>query len=275
MRGSTFGFRKTKLFRALIVVGVLVFLISWNPQALFSPFRIALGTVAIPFERFFAFTGFRLISLGEFLSSIGDLKQENVRLLEENIQLKAEYARLADMRRENEYLRHELGLLPRERFVLEAADVIGQDSLSAGNWLLVNKGKSHGLEAGMPVIVSESILIGRVSEVLPFSAKITLLTSPESLVNAMDVQTQAKGIIKGQYGLGLLLDMVLQTDTVKAGDDIVTSGLGGDMPRGLLVGKVQETRLSDDHLFQQATLVSPVKSNRLQSVFIIKNEKGF
>jgi rod shape-determining protein MreC len=67
--------------------------------------------------------------------------------------------------------------------------------------------------------------------------------------------------------------MILQTDTIKIGDNIVTSGVGGGIPRGLYVGTVQEVHDSDDHLFQQAVIVSPLQVSKLQIVFIIKKDK--
>jgi rod shape-determining protein MreC len=270
MRGSFSQFKKTKLFRALTVVLALSFLVWWNPGEVFRPVRLVLGVAALPFERMFASAGFHVASVKTLFGSIGDLKKENERLVAENVRLMAENALLVDMRRENESLRRELELLPRQTFELEGADVIGQDPLSLGNWLLINKGSSHGIEKGMPVIVNQSVLVGRVEEVLPRSARVILLTNPDSLVNGLDTQTEAKGIVKGQYGLGLILDMVLQTETLQPGDDVVTSGLGGDLPRGLLLGKVQEVRPSGDRLFQQASVVSPVKFTKLQSVFVIK-----
>jgi rod shape-determining protein MreC len=254
----------------MLTVGVcLALLIWWNPMALLSPIRSAVGTAALPFEAVLSLAGSRLATMRAFLGSIGELKQENERLVQENIRLAAENARLADMGRENESLRKELDLLPRGEFRLEAADVIGQDPLSLGNWLLMNKGEADGIRKGMPVIVGQGVLVGRVEEALSHTARVTLLTSPDSLVNGVDIQTEAKGIVKGRHGLGLVLDMVLQTDALKPGDDVATSGLGGDLPRGLLLGKIQEVHPSDDRLFQQATVVSPVKFTKLQTVFVV------
>jgi rod shape-determining protein MreC len=271
--GGWSSFRKTKLFRAVAVAGMLLLLASWDPKGFFGPFRAVLGSVALPFEEVLSFLGSEAASVGDFLGSIGSLKDENRRLLEENVRLSAENARLADMQKENESLRKELDLLPRGTFELEAADVVGQDSLGLGSWLLIGKGASDGIRKGMPVIVGQGVLVGRIEETMPYSSRVGLLTGPESLVNGTDLQTEAKGIVKGQYGLGLVLDMVLQTDSVRVGDDIVTSGLGGDMPRGLLIGKAQDVRASGDHLFQQAVLAPPVKSAGLRTVFVIKAEK--
>jgi len=121
------------------------------------------------------------------------------------------------------------------------------------------------------VIVENGILIGKVVEVFPVSARIMLLSNGESLVSGVSLESEAKGIVKGEYGLGLTLDMVLQKDTIKVGDTIITSGLGGDIPRGLVIGTLQNVHFSSDKLFQQATIVLPVRLDALRYVFVIQD----
>jgi rod shape-determining protein MreC len=111
-----------------------------------------------------------------------------------------------------------------------------------------------------------------VEEVGLKNAKINLLSNPSSSVNVVDLETGAKGIVSGEYGLGLAMDMVAQTDALNEGETIVTSGLGGGIPRGLLVGKIKDLRSSGDKLFQQASIVPRVKYATLEVVFVIKNK---
>ncbi|KKP79566.1 MAG: Rod shape-determining protein MreC [Candidatus Moranbacteria bacterium GW2011_GWF2_35_39] len=72
----------------------------------------------------------------------------------------------------------------------------------------------------MAVVVFDGILVGKVKEVYNNSSKVVLLSDASSSVNVSDVETSAKGILSGEYGLGLMLEMVEQTDVLKAGDDI-------------------------------------------------------
>ncbi|MEI8096923.1 MAG: rod shape-determining protein MreC, partial [Candidatus Moraniibacteriota bacterium] len=206
-----------------------------------------------------------------FFSSVGELKSENERLEKERLQLLVENARYSDVSKENDELRKEIGLLPRDKFLLKAAIVIGRDVSGMGNWLSVDQGSLDGIREGMSVIVGNGILIGKIVEVFPSSSRIMLLSNPESLISGVALDTEARGIVRGEYGLGFLLDMVLQTDMLKVGDSIVTSGLGGDVPRGLLIGTLQDSHLSSDRLFQQASVISPVRFDRLQYVFVIQN----
>jgi rod shape-determining protein MreC len=123
----------------------------------------------------------------------------------------------------------------------------------------------------MPVIVSQGIIIGKVEETYANMAKVVLLTDSESVINVRDLETEAKGVVRGKFGLGLVLEMVSQDDTLNAGDSVITSGLGGDLPKGLLVGKIQEPQSSLDRIFQEAIVAAPVKYSNLDVVFVIKN----
>lgn len=264
-------FIQTKLSRALIALGVLSVFALFSPDWLIAPVRTSVMTVAWPIQKIFSVTAFEFGDTFRFFTSIGDLKNENERLEKERLRLLVENARLADVGRENEELRQQIGLLPRDRFSLKPAAVIGRDVSGLGNWISIDQGSLQDIRKGMPVIVGAGVLVGKVEKVFPSSAHVMLLSNPESLVNGIALETDAKGIVKGEYGLGLLFDMVLQADTLQTGDRVVTSGLGGDLPQGLLIGALQEVRFSEDHLFQQASLVSPVKFDRLRYVFVIEN----
>lgn len=261
-------FIKTKIFLAIIIFCAVWVFVWLGPGWLVAPLRAGIITSALPFQNIFSTTAFQLRDTFHFFLSIGELKNENERLEKERVRLLADNAKLADVSKENEELRRQLELLPREKFSLKSAEVIGRDV----NWLYINSGSFDGLQKGMPVIVNAGVLIGRVAEAFPYSSKVMLISNQESLINGIAIDTDARGIVKGEYGLGLLFDAVLQSDVLKAGDTVVTSGLGGDMPKGLLIGTLQEPRFGSDRLFQQAPLVSPVKLDRLRYVFVIINE---
>ena len=149
--------------------------------------------------------------------------------------------------------------------------VIGQSSDNSGNWILIDKGSTDGIAKNMPVIVYDGILIGKVEEVFPDSSKVNLISSALSSVNAYDLETGAKGVVRGESGLGIILDIVDQSDVLKQGDIVATSGLGGNFPKGLLIGSIQEVKNSGDKLFQQALIIPRTKYANLEVVFVIKN----
>lgn len=264
------NFFQAKIFKAVAIMAIFGLLVFLNPNNFFNPVRSVFSAVTYPVQKTFFFLAYKTVQFTGFISSIGELKKENERLTLENQEKAAENAMLADMKKENVLLRQQLELAPRDQFELETAEVIGQDAQGLGNWLVIDKGKRDGVEKNMPVIVSGGILIGKVDEAFLGNSKILLATNPQSAINAVISNTEARGIVKGEFGLGLLLDMVLQTDVIHEGDEVITSGIGGSVPRGLLIGKIQEVRSSDDRLFQQATIIPALKFSKLRMVFVIK-----
>jgi rod shape-determining protein MreC len=264
------GFVSTKLFKVFFVAVILLLLIFLNPYNLFSPFCSVTHAIFLPFQKVFYSVSVGVEGTRDFLGSIGQLKNENEKLLFENQELLAKNATLVDMQSENTILREQLSLLPRDKYDLMAATVISQDPNGMGNWLEIDRGTSQGVAVGMPVIVSKGVLIGRIQEVGINTSKIMLLTNSKSTINVMTSKNNTKGVSRGEYGLGIIFDMILQTDAIAIGDDVVTSGIGGGVPRGLYVGLVRDVHASDDHLFQQAVIASPLAVSKLQTVFIIK-----
>ena len=259
----------TKLVLALVVCLALIF---FNPGKILDPVREVFFMAAYPFQKTFYILSKKTENFFSLLGSISKLKKENERIAKENLSLLAQMAGLREQKKENEMLRTQLGLIPRREYELEAAFVISHDPRGAGSWIMIDKGRADGIETDMPAIVSNGILIGRVAEVYEKSAKVALLTDSGSAVNVIDLETGARGILSGKYNLGLTLGMVQQTEVLNVGDEIVTSGLGGSMPKGLLVGNIREVGNTEDKLFQEAQVSTKVKYDDLEIVFILKGD---
>lgn len=264
------NFFLTKLFKVLVIIAVFGLLIFLNPTGISNPVRSVVIGISYPFQNFFNFISYKISMSKDFLFSIGDLKSENEKLIEENQKITAEMAALKDIKKENDILREQINLIPSKKFNLESAEVINQDYFGSGNWITIDKGSSSGISNGMAVIVSGGMLVGKVDEVFPATSKIILITNPQSNINAIISRSETKGIAKGEYGLGVIFDMALQTDSIEIGDEVITSGVGGNMPKGLFIGKVQEIHSTEDKLFQQATVMPSVKFSKLRVVFVIK-----
>lgn len=271
--GERRNFLQSKLFLVIGVSALLGLFVWFQPTFLTRPLKIVGTSILWPVQSFFAPIAFEIQDLKTFLGSIGEYKTLNESLQKEKLRLEVENATLRDMKSENENLRKEIGLLPRGKYDLQSATVIGRDVSVSGNWIHIDQGSNAGIKTGMAVVVEAGVLVGRVDETFPFSARVELLSHTESIVNGVTLDTNAEGIIKGEHGLGVTYDMVLQSDTLKNGDTVVTSGLGQVIPKGLLVGTLQDVRLTDDKLFQRATIQSPVRFDRLRTVFVITHEK--
>jgi len=266
-RSYIFSSKLAKVVFILAVFGLLFFL---NPYNFFNPVRAVFLWTITPIQKITCSVAYKVYAVKDFFASVWELKQENNRLIKENLELLSKNAKLSDMEKENIFLREQVNLLPREKYTLIATTIISRDPYNLENWVEIDKGEKDGVQKEMLVIVSNGILLGKVAETNYSTSKIILITNPDSIVNALDIKTDAKGVLKGQYGLGLVLDMILPTETVNVGDEVISSGLGGLVPRGLLIGKVQEVKMSQDKLFQRAIVVSPVNFSNLRQLFIIK-----
>ena len=257
------------------LVGLFSFLL-WMlflllPEAWLRPIHFATDLAVQPIERIFSFIGFKVKSTFSVFGSIGTLHEENARLLTENIQLQSELTRLHTEAEENVRLRDQLGVPQKKPFDTVAAEVIGRTYTDAGRWITLNRGSFDGIQTLMPVIVGDGVLAGRIDEVSPTSARVMLLTHPESVLNAQDENTHTQGVVRGAYGLGLVFDRVPQADSLAVGDRISTSGLGGGVPSALLLGTVEEVQTTPDHLFQQATLKPIFSFETIRFVRIIRS----
>jgi rod shape-determining protein MreC len=260
--------RKNLKYLSTIIILIIVIFIS--ARGADNPLKGFFLRIESPFLKTFKIFSGGTEGFFHFLGSIGELKSENEKLIQENRELLAKNALSKDVEGENKLLRQELDLLPRKNYDLEASFVIAQDPQGLGNFLLIDKGEKNGLKVGMPIIISNGILVGKIIEIYPTNAKIVLISDKNSAVNVEIEDSGAKGILRGVYGLGLVMDMISQSEMVKEGDTVITSGLGGDMPRGLFVGKIKESGQSADKLFQQASLISPVDFPSLRVVFAVK-----
>ncbi|MFA6184258.1 MAG: rod shape-determining protein MreC [Parcubacteria group bacterium] len=267
-------FTSQKIFKVIVICVLALGLIMWNPYNFSGGMRRFFLGITLPIQKIFSLGADKIHSFGEAISSIGKIKSENKHLFEENLKLRAENVNLADVMKENNDLRSQLNILPRDKFNLEATHIIGRDTYDSNSWILIDKGISDGVGKGMPVIVSEGILVGKVEESFDSTAKIIFITDKSMNVNVEAVETGAIGSVKGNYGLGLIMDLVLQTDNLKVGDKVITSDISQNIPRGLLVGEIKEINSAKNDLFQQAIISSPVDFSKLRFVFVIKNSNN-
>ncbi|MDD3607367.1 MAG: rod shape-determining protein MreC [Candidatus Moranbacteria bacterium] len=225
-----------------------------------------------PFEKFFSSAGYFVGEKIDFFSSIGELKESNHSLTKENLELKAKLAQLKDIEKENIELRREIGLAPRDEYDLEAALIIGKDLVEKDEAVFIDKGDRQGIRPGMPVLIGGGVLVGRVKDVSYNQSSVELILSKNSNISA-ELESGEKGIVRGEYGTSAILDMIPQTAQIKNQDEVITSGLNGDIPRGMLIGYVKEVLPSTDYLFQAASINLPYEIEKIRLVWVLKSKK--
>lgn len=208
-------------------------------------------------------TGFKLIG------GIGRLAQENKELTTKLEKAEGQIALLNEMRSEIDSLRKRLKAPLPAQMQTTMAGVIGHDGVVAAKSLVIDAGAAAGIAQGDAVLSPAGSFIGRVSSVSGNSSEVMLVTDDHSVVPARVAESRASGLLKGELGLGLKITDIPQQDTIKEGDLAVTSGLSGDLPRGLAIGVIETIRDEDNALFQVARLRPVVDVVSLEFVYVV------
>ena len=176
------------------------------------------------------------------------IEEENKNLRNKINELKAALILYQEGYLEAQRLRKLLDLRDDYNYHFISARVIGREQAALSKTILINKGSVHGLKTGMPVIAPPG-LIGRLVDVSWHVSKVLLFIDENSNVGAIVQRTRTQGIISGAGPRGLILKYISKTQDVKEGDVIVSSGMGGVFPKGLLIGQVSHVDRQDASLF--------------------------
>jgi rod shape-determining protein MreC len=101
-------------------------------------------------------------------------------------------------------------------------------------------------------------VIGQVFKTAFHHSTILLITDYNSAIDSVVQRTRAKAIVEGKGENRCQLKFLLRTEEVLVGDILVTSGLSGNFPKGLMVGEVQRVDKKGHGVFQYAELVPRV-----------------
>ncbi len=212
-----------------------------------------------------------------YIRGIGDLALENRALSEEIVYLHGQVRMAQELARDNQLLREQLGFQRRFPTTLISCEVIGRDS--AGWWQTVrlDKGALAGVATERAVITTAG-LIGRTVAVSDRTADVLLLADPSCKVA---VRVTRSGVFGICTGLGnkpgeqpaCRMDYIPQTASVEAGDEVVTSGMGGVLPKGLLVGHVVRVELNESGLYRTAWIQSAADLGQVEYGFVAATEQ--
>ncbi len=235
----------------------------------------ALAFARNPLMAVLEWTTARTDSLVDAVSGPGDIQEARAEI--ERLE-----ARVDALERENEELREVQGeaqilldLFNRARQTPDleriTAGVIGQDTNPAIRSILIDKGQIDGITVGMPVEGARG-LVGRVFRTSLDSSQVVLITDSASAIPARLGTSRAAGILRGG-GLGgsMIIDWLDLKYQIEVGEVVSTSGLGGDFPQNIVIGRVTELDRREAELFQRAVVQPAVDFESLEIVFVITN----
>lgn len=258
--------------RFAIFFFVAAFLILFFGRFL-HPVRNVTMTVAAPFA---AVLSGAANAVGDTVTGItqgGQLRDQNIQLRGQLARALAENAVLQQDARENRQFRTLLRfdtINPRMDFL--TARVIGSDPNGAlSPSLIINKGSRDHLRTGMTVVSDRGYFVGTIDELNSTSSKVLLMINPSSSVGALDLRTNAAGLVEGKYAGFPVLDAVVTSAVLHVHDFVVTSGQMNLFPRTILLGQITAIRRSNDAMFQTADIQPMADFSNLEDVQVIRS----
>jgi len=255
----------------LLVVGLVALVaIVLSQLGALDPLKNGALTVASPLERGLRSAASPAADFLDNTTNRQDLEEEN-RLLRQQIEeLTAEIASL----KESQLTAADLAGLaevekgrPDDRFLV--ARVIARDPSNLKERLAIDRGSSDGVAEGMVVMSQGQSLVGVISKVLDDFAWVTLITDPNSNVNAMVLESRAQGVVSGSLHGGLSMDLIPQDAKVEPGNTVATSSLGGNFPQALLIGQVAAVQGESQDVFKKAEVEPAASLSRLENVLVL------
>lgn len=203
----------------------------------------------------------------ELSLSIGNLEQEVSRLTIANTKLK-------EAENENNKLRQYLNFLVPARYKYLMANIISQPALlGAGedeNDLILDKGSQDGLRLGLAVVNEDGVIVGKITELKEKIARVCLITNYNcKLAATVQNQTRTIGLTDGNLGLTIKMSFVPQSEKVSIGDTVITSGLGGSIPRGLVIGKIIQVDNKSNEIWQELNIEPLINLDNLTIVAVV------
>lgn len=205
---------------------------------------------------------------------------EHAELKSENDTLKNELAKAyqavrdaEEYKLENESYKAILGIKEENPdFIFEHALIVANDQSGYSHMYTLNRGSVNGIEKRDLVITAEGV-VGYVSEVGTTWCQVTTILDSSCEIGALFTRTQDIGVVEGDFSLkanGTCKVSYLSNDVkLSSGDSVITSGISGIFPAGLLLGHVNEIKPESHGISQYAIIEPAVNFDELKNVFVI------
>jgi rod shape-determining protein MreC len=261
------------LSATLILAFLLMTLQVRHDRAVVAFTRQAVLVVISPVLKVTSVLAGSVVQVWQDYVDLRDIHGENLRLGREAAILKRRISQLEEQALETQRLQRMLALRENIPSTYMAARIVGKDVTNWFKTILVDQGSLAGVRRNLPVISPDG-LVGRVIEVTPTSAKVQLVTDPMSAAGGLIQRTRVTGIVSGSLGAGLRVRYLPLMADVVAGDEVVTSGMGGLFPKGIPLGRITAVERRSGALFQEAVLQPAVDLSRLEEVLILTEPGG-
>lgn len=263
------GFKK---IIAIAIVAILILVIMLTPL---KSFIISIGgTVISPVCGFFNGINSSVSGWFNYMHEAGDVHDTNKELLKKIDELNIKIQSYQGLEQENKRLEKLLEIKNNYADIESTgAEIIARES---SNWFTVftiNKGSKDGIAKNQPVVCGGG-LVGHTTDVGAHWAKVVTVIDTAHSVSGMSLRSNDYVQLDGDLTLlgGGLCKMTNITENadVIVGDILVTSGIGGVYPKGIVIGTVQEFKILESGTGNYAVVKPAVDFQRINEVLVLK-----
>lgn len=261
--------RAKVVFFSVIAFGLLVADAHFHKLA---AIRQVVGTALYPLQMVAVAPRDAMFRVGDYFSSITDLKAQNRQMRAEQAQNAQRLQQAEHLLSENTYLRKLLGT--SERLLVKAvlAELLYDARDAFTRKIVLDRGSRNGVALGQPVIDDIGV-VGQVTRVFPFSSEVTLLTDKDQAIPVQVVRSGLRSVAYGGGQSGMLdLRFMATNADIQSGDVLVTSGIDGIYPPGLAVAKVARIESKSTDAFAHILCQPTAGVDRNRQLLILLSE---
>jgi rod shape-determining protein MreC len=270
--------RRAITFAILMAVTLLLMAFSANPYV--RELQLGVSFALRPLQGALASTADSVANVVGAITEIDTLRIDNAALRDENDRLTNENARLQEVKRENDQLTALMQLQSGFDHATVAARVIGREPAENRRLVTLDKGTDDGIEDGDVVIVQGGAVAGRVTDVGPNFAKVTLISDSSSTMVGQLQASGATGDIVGETGDVLIMRNIDAAVQIGQDEEVFTAGIeltGGirsPYPKGLFVGSVVDVSAATNDVVQTAFIAPAANLDSFELALVITDYQG-
>lgn len=205
----------------------------------------------------------------EKIKNFNHLASENDKLKQNQKIIFSLKAKIDNLENENDFLRRAVHISQKLDYPVIYAGIFNINLTPTGYNVLLNKGIRDGVSEGDIVVTAEGVLVGKAQKVMQNFSRILFISDPEFKVTAKVINSNTTGIAQGALNEGMSLDLVVQSDEIKEGDTLISTG--NDLfPPALTIGSVDHVEVNTNQMFKKVRIRPAVRDIRLGRVLVIK-----
>ncbi len=266
-----------KEYRFYIILAILIFVpvftLNTNNKepSDFTSFDKAVVFITAPLQNLITFSIDRTAAFFQNYIFLINLRKHTAELVEENRKLLNTIHNLKEIEAENKRLHALLDFQSKLESKKITAQVIAKDVSHEFRSLRINKGTSSGIQRGMAVVTHEGVVGKILRAAAEYSDVITLVDNLSS-IDAIVQRSRSHGILEGATDDACILKYALRTDDIEVNDVIVTSGLGGIYPKGLMLGTVTKVNKKNYGITQDVEVKPNIDFPKLEEVLVVLSQ---